>query len=246
MTRSASPIVAILVSLLLAGPAAAAPIAVNATLRIDVFGFGGFQVAGSGSIDVSGGVYTIPAGLLSVASLTVPVTTTSAVNSLVVTGIGNLAGTFAPLGVTTQAPAEICPVAPLGQACVSGGGLGGIMALTGVINMHVVPHVLVIPVGLFDMRIGQGGSTGTPFTADGAPWTTGTARIGITGGPVSTLGGVMGGSLSLVSATRVFLVSQLLPTTARLTLTPLVPEPTGLTLVAIGVAGLVLLARSRR
>jgi hypothetical protein len=233
--------------LLAAGSAAAAPIAVSASLRIELGYLGAVVATDTGVIDVSGGVYTIPAGLVSLASATVPVTATTAVGSLVALGIANLAGTFAPGGVTSQAPGEVCLAPMSAQACVSGGGLGGVMALTGVIAIHVIPHIAVIPVSVNAVNVGEGGSASQPFTIDGAPWTTGTVKIDQSAAPdVTTMGSVGTGSLALVSGSYVLVCGNLLPITARLTLTGLVPEPAGLALIAIGVAGLIGLARKPR
>jgi hypothetical protein len=220
------------------------PIAVHASLRIQMRSLVAVEATGAGTVDVSGGIYTIPAGLVSLATVTIPVTSTSAVNSVVAVGVTNLAGSFAAGGV---APGEVCADAPPGQACVSGGGLGGIMPLDGFLNVHIIPHIVIFPFDLQGILLGQGGSTFAPMTANGAPWTTGVARIGFSSFPdISTTGSVAASSLSLVSASFVSACGNLFPFTARLTLTPLVPEPAGLALIAIGAAGLIGLALRRR
>jgi len=236
--------------LLAADPTAAAPIAVSASLRIEIGGLAPVYATGSGIIDVSGGVYTIPAGLVSLGNATIPVTASTAVNSLIASGIANLSATFAPGGVTSQVPGEVCLVPAVGRACVAGGGIGGVMPVTGLIGIHVIPHIVVIPVDVGAFALGEGGSTNAPFTFDGAPWTTGVARVGLGGFPTvfttATTGSVAGGSLTLVSAAFVAACGNLLPITASFTLTPLVPEPGALALIAIGAAGLLALALRRR
>jgi hypothetical protein len=235
--------------LLAAGSAAAAPIAVDAVLRIEIRGPNAvaFEAVGTGVVDVSGGVYQLPAGLVALSSATIPAPT--GIGSYVATGIANLAGSFAPGGVTSQAPLEVCLAPSAEEACASGDGLGGVMALTGRIAYHVIPHIVVVNLDLNDLLIGQGGGTNVPLIADGAPWTTGTVRIGppsFGGSGLSTTGSVGTGSLTLVAGSFVCCpVGDFRPITARLTLTPLVPEPTGLALIFGGALGLLGILRRR-
>ena len=143
----------------------AAPMVISALLSVAIQGLAPISYSGGGVVSVSGNTVVVPAGLIAqVGVLSIPVTGTTAVNSLVATGIGNLAGTFSLGGVTGQNPSEVCPGGgpAAGQACNVGGGVGGVMALAGFIHVHVIPHVVVIPVSLFGMLIGQGGSTSHP------------------------------------------------------------------------------------
>ena len=234
---------AALALLLAAGPAQAAPIAVSASLRVEIRGLAPVVTTSTGVVDVTGGVYTIPAGLVSLGNATVPVTATTAVNSLVATNIANLTGTFAPGGVTSQAPAEVCLAPAPGRACVSGGGIGGVMHIAGLVNVHVIAHIVVIPVNLLTVNLGASGSSNTPYTFDGAPWTTGTVKIDHAGTTFSVMGSSATGSLTLVSGSYLLTCGNLLPITASFTLTPLVPEPAALVLIAIGTAGLIVLRR---
>jgi hypothetical protein len=239
---------------LLASPASAAPVGANATLSIFMPGLGAATVVGSGSVDVAGGAITVPAGLVGVAGpLIVPVTGTTAVDSLSLAGIANLAGAFSVGGVTAQTPSEICPGgrAPAGpaggSACNVGGGLGGVMGLTGTIFVNVIPNIVVIPVALDVLQLGQGGVLNAPFSVDAAAWTTGTALLntgvnthGYTG--YSAFAG--GGTFQLVSPLYVMACGNILPIISTLTL-ELVPEPAAWVSLWLGVLGIVFLTRRR-
>jgi len=246
----------------LAAPATAAPVATSAALSISIQGaiqgegsigdLPPISLVGGGVVSVSGTTISVPAGLITqVGSLTIPVTGTSAVNSLIATGIANLAGTFSVGGVTAQAPAEVCPGGgpAAGQACNVGGGVGGVMALTGVIQLHVIPHIVVIPTSLNHLLIGQGGTKGPPFafTVDAAAWSTGTGLVNTGSGMLGLAGDDV--PLTLVSPTFLLTLGDLLlPTFATFLIgePPLVPEPAAAAMITAGLCGLALLARARR
>jgi len=241
-----------LAPLAFAGRASAAPVFTNAVLGVSIQGLAPLTVAGSGFVDVTGTTLTVPAGLVSLGfTIIVPVTGTTAINTLQVSKLSNLAGTFSAGGVTAQLPSEVCTSAtPFangsgGSACNVGGGLGGTMALTGTIKVNIIPNIVVIPVNLNTALIGQGGSTNSPFLIDAAAWSTGTGLVntGVNVVPATT------GSpfpFTLVSPTYVNALGNLLPifVTLTLTSTPLpVPEGSGVLLIAMGIAGLLLLRR---
>ena len=250
MTRL-SKLLPSLLALALAAPAVAAPTPVTATLRIDVRGLAPVSVSNPGTIDITAGVLTVPAGLVSLpGTLVVPVTGVSSVTSLSVTGVGNLAGTFSVGGVTAQAPGEVCPggLAPAGTlgglACNVGGGLGGVMGLTGNIEVPIVPGVVVIPLNLAALKIGLGGSQTAPFLVDAAAWSAGSGLLNTGVNTLTTHGSTAPGFFQLVTPTFVVSGGNTLPIFSSFTLQ--VPEPVAGLLIASALVGAVWWGRSLR
>ncbi len=245
--RSPPILLATFLGVVLGGPAAAAPVTTHATLRIAIQGLAPITLFGSGTVSVTGSQVVVPAGLVAqVGTLIIPVCGTTAVSSIVATGIGNLAGTFSPGGVTAQAPGELCGSGPaVGRACNVGGGIGGVMGLTGVVAVHVVPHVVVIPVDLNEVLLGQGGSATLPFSIDAAAWTTGQGRINTGVGVVGSQGARV--PFSLVTPTFVSALGNVLPIFAFFQIGDSlpIPEPGAAAALAIGITGLTLLVRRR-
>lgn len=252
MARS---IPAALATLLFLAPAAtAAPMAVQATLRVGLgHTFLPFVTAtGTGTVSVTGGgKILVPAGLVSLPGTTIPVTSATGIGSLQVSGLANQSGTFSVGGASGQVAGETCATPAIGEGCVGGGGLGGAMGLTGTIAVHIIPHVAVFPLNVNQLLIGQGGSTSMPFSADAAPWTTSVGRLGFatTNGSLatsSTVGTHAGGlTLTLVTATYIAGCGNLWPTLSSFQLTALVPEPGVMLLLGLGAAGLALALRCR-
>lgn len=241
---------AVLPTLLWCVPAAAAPVSGSFTLAVTIKGLPTLTVGSTGTIDVTGGIVTVPAGLVSQGgSLVVPVTATTAIDSVGLSGLANLSGVFSVGGITSQAPTEICPGGGpgFGAACNVGGNLGGLMGLTGSIEVNVLPTVVVLPIQLGDTQIGLGGASNTPFIYDAAGWTSGTGLVN-TGNLLSTHGSSGVDSFSLVTPLFVSACGNLLPIFASLTASGLaeVPEPAAWASLWLGVLGLVVLTRRRR
>lgn len=252
MPRSSAVLVAF-TSLLLAGPASAAPVVTNLVLGVSIQGFAPLTAAGAGSIDVIGSTITVPAGLVSLGSaIVVPVTGSTAINSLSITKLSNLSATFSLGGVTAQAPGEVCPggIAPAGPlgglACNVGGNLGGLMGLTGTLAVNVVPTIVVIPIHLSG-NLGLGGSTNSPFYFDSAGWTSGTGLVNTGVTTVSAHGTSTASGFQLVSPLFVSACGNVLPIFASFTASSLaaVPEPAYWALVWFGLLGIVVLTRRR-
>lgn len=236
-------------SLLVSGAATAAPVPTGIILGVSIQGLAPITLAGTTTVSVTGSTVTIGAGAITLpAPLVVPVTGTTAINSLTAKVLSNLAGTFSAGGVTAQGAGELCGAGPgAGQACNVGGGVGGIMGLTGAIAVHVIPNIVVIPVNLNAALLGQGNPTSQPFTFDAALWTTGTGLVNTGNNIVGVTGSLS--PLTLVTPTFVLAIGNLLPIFATLTFTntggPL-PEPGALLLIGTGVVGIALLRRSGR
>lgn len=235
----------------LARTATAAPIpGVGATLTIEIAGLPTVSLSGSGTVDVaSDGSISLPAGLLSATNVVAPITSTTAIFSITASILSNQSGAFAPLGASAVS-GEICAGTPAtGEACVAGGGLGGPMGLNGVLNVHVVENVVVLPIDLDVLQVGQGGSGNTPFIVDAAPWTTGVALVNEGPGTISELiaitGSHAGTRLTLVTTTFVSACGNILPVLGTLELTG-IPEPGMLALLGAGAIGLVAVAATRR
>lgn len=233
-----------------AGPAAAAPMTANATLSVHIQGLAPVVISSAGTLDVTGGVVSVPAGLVTQPGvLVVPVTATSAVHSLSVSGLSNLSGVFSVGGMTAQAPGEICGGGGpgFGEACNVGGGLGGLMGLAGVIDVIVVPNLVVIPVDLGQSLIGQGGGANTPYTFDAAGWSTGPGLVNTGVGTVSASGYTgTGGAFQLVTPLFASACGNLLPIFASFTITGLaVPEPALFATLWLGLLAIVVWTRKR-
>ena len=248
MRRSIATGLAML-GLFIGGAAQAAPVPTGIILGVSIQGLAPITLAGVTTVSVTGSTLSIGAGAITLpAPLVVPVTGTTAINSLTAVKLSNLAGTFSAGGVTAQAPGELCGGGPAaGTACNVGGGVGGTMGLTGTIAVHVIPNIVVIPVNLNAALLGQGGATNQPFTFDAAAWTTRTGLVNTGNNTVGLTGSV--GPLTLVTPTFVLALGNLLPIFGTLTLTnsggPL-PEPGGLVLILAGIAGIALLRGRRR
>lgn len=135
-------------------------------------------IAPGQALDYTGGVLTVPPTIASVAGFFAPVTgfPLNLITGIVVTasnGAGSFAPGFAPTG------GDLCPNAgtPVNGACIPGGGTGGIMPLVGAVHIKG-PLALDVPVHV----IGAGGVVSVMgIIVEGAPWTTGAAKVTTTG-----------------------------------------------------------------
>lgn len=178
--------------LVLAGTANAAPVVRSAdiTLSVGIQNLPAVVVTTTGTtvtVDTVAGTLRILAGavLQGPTSIVIPVTATSAIASVIGTGIGNLTGTFSIGGATAQLVAgeALCPATvPASIGCVVGGGLGGNMSLQGTM-VAAINALVKVPVQLSAAPIGAGGGLVTVppvtgFQFEGAPWTQGVGKVG--------------------------------------------------------------------
>ncbi|MBW2315034.1 MAG: hypothetical protein JRH10_12645 [Deltaproteobacteria bacterium] len=245
---------ALLAAFLVATPASAAPISGNVTVSITIQGLTPVTVGGSGIVDITGGVISVSAGLVSAPGpILVPVTGVTAVDSLSLVGFSNLSGVFSVGGITAQAPGEVCPGgvatggALTGVACNLGGAVGGVMGLTGTLNVNIIPNIVVIPFNLAVVQLGQGGSLNSPFFIDAAGWTTGTGLLNTGVNTHATTGFGTASGFQLVSPLFVAACGNLLPVFASFTMTGLtaVPEPAVWISIWLGLLGVVTLTRRK-
>ncbi|NNL68007.1 MAG: hypothetical protein HKP30_17295 [Myxococcales bacterium] len=208
---------------IVAVPAAAAPTPRSVQLRVSAFVNGSgnqsvtIQKNASISVDPVAETLAISANALSLGSpLLIPVSGPRSIHAVTATQLGNLAGTFAPGGVTAQAPGEICPPggpAPR-EACNDGGFFGGRLGLTGILNVVLSPIPLPAPIDLGFAQVGLGGAVtvATPTflgmaEADAAAWTLGRARVATSGGNIGAYAGTTVSGTVNSAAERISLVS---------------------------------------
>lgn len=249
--RLATTLIGVL--LLLPGAAAAKVIETTARLAIEVVGAGVVSAEATGLVSVAGNGMIVPAGLLRLtADVSVPTTGITLISDLILTrNVRNLQGTLSHRGVTKQLPGEVCPGTghpDIGEACVEGRGLGGRLALSGVMRVVIVPMAVTVPVELDRLRIGQGGSTNIPLTYDAAAWTTGQGLV-FSGSETAVVASGERIPITLVSPVFVNALGIRLPVvgTLRLTHTPAQVSCKGSgggqALIGIGTVGLLLLIR---
>jgi len=252
LTRSA---VVVLGLLLVGGSSAASPLAFTAVLTIElrVPGVGGssdplaagpIELTGAGIADASGGGFTLPAGAITGSFATDPV-------------LGPGYPIVSQQGALTSV---------LGSFGPSGGDVVGSMGFTGSWQWGLFgppPAFFVdLPIGPLGVGGSETRSTVLPsgtitYRMDGATWTTGSASVstpGVTDPLVAV--GFDGRDASGVGEIR--LVSPLLVDPVSLGVTAaepagfatlvlhFVPEPATLLLLSSGIAGLVMLGRTKR
>ncbi len=240
--------------------ASAAPVTTPIALSLTFEGIAPISVSGVATVDVTGCLcfdqLHVAAGAIALgAPVTIPVTSTTAISQLRVSRLSNQSGTFSRFWTASQtAYDEACGLAGpgVGEACNDGDWIGGLMGLTGTIHVSVIPNVVVVPVNLNSLRVGQGGAaTSGAFSVDAAGWSVGTGLVNmgdrVVAGTGSWSRSVTG--LTFVTPTYVSMLGVEMPTFGSLRLDNVhmfgVPEPGSVVLMAIGVAGLLLSGRQR-
>lgn len=258
-SRRSSGALAAAVVLLGAPAAFAAPVSGTISLTLSIRGTDApIVITSAGSVDVTGSTISIAAGAVSSAtSMTVAVTGATSIQSITALSIANQAATFSLGGITNQLPGEACGGAAPGEACNSGGGVGGAMGLSGAIVVWIIPNVTGILLDLDNSGIGQGGPRFSPFTADNAGFTTGaafvrtsdpsatptpSAQLTVVGGATLTVNG--GPGMAFVSPTYLNLLGGQFPVITTL-IVP-IPEPGTLLLLAAGIVGVAFASRRPR
>ncbi len=221
MRRPFPRLLPILAGIVLSGAVQAAPVSrpadVRLSLRIDgwrsehflQFDWTVSQASTSVMVDHGLGSISLAAGALQQTTpLVLPLSATTAVQSLTAKSISNAAGTFSLAGAAGQPGEDPCPAAGAGVACVSQLGFGGTMLLQGSLNYQLIPGFITIPVPFPTLGVGRGGAgTAAPVTADAAPFTVRTAQaLTASGAAFARSGTVSASTFRLVSPTYVDLI----------------------------------------
>jgi len=242
--------------LCMGSPAQAAPVQTTATLTVDLGALGSFAITGSGTVDVSGSgsisavttggapisgsQIAVPGGLVLLpTTVTINLTpnqTTLVTKIILNPGLGNATGTF--VSGFVPAAGEQCPV-PGDQACVVGGGRGGIMPVVGTVTA-------LVGINLANFGIGVGGGASGLIAGEGAPFTTQTGQAVSVNGNVSSAVGSSADPITFVTPVAVNAFGNSLAIFAQFSLSGIgvaVPEPGTLLLLGAGIAGLAVASR---
>jgi hypothetical protein len=229
------------------GAARAGTVPFTATLSFEVVGVPPIVASGAGVATINGsgggphiGTLSLPAGAIATTGLVQPITDPvvfpiAGLRLTAANGAGNFVGSGGAmpiLGVAKVCLFGACPTAPANLSVpLSVVGVGGVVTVIGPVNL----------------------------TVTGAPWTTGTAvigvgvsaptRMGFRHGPASNTSGTAAGSGVMQLVTPIFIStnigsSSIIPTFATLTL-HFVPEPGTLLLIGAGLAAIGVAGRRR-